>query len=123
MPRNASILFIYERRRERTREECSQLLCLFFDPEVRGAEEKEIARTLIEYENSIKAYIDNGIAVESSILKRFQKYHDLTVTDESVINAYTLNQDSVDCSLLLSGYFAIVCVNMSKKEYSNNFPK
>ncbi len=111
--------FSYIKEGEKGRgEECNQRLCLFFDPEVRGAEEKEIARTLIEYENSIKAYIDSGTAVESSIIKRFQKYYDLTVTDKSVITAYTLNQDSVDEALLLSGYFAIVCVNMSKEEYS-----
>lgn len=111
--------FSYIKEGEKGRgEESNQRLCLFFDPEVRGAEEKEIARTLIEYENSIKAYIDSGIAVESSILKKFQKYYDLTITDKSVITAYTLNQDSVDEALLLSGYFAIVCVNMSKEEYS-----
>lgn len=111
--------FSYMKEGEKGRgEECNQRLCLFFDPEVRGAEEKEISRLLIEYEKSIKAYIDSGIAVEDSIINKFKKYYDLTITDESVITAYVLNQDNVDEALLLSGYFAIVCVNMSKEEYS-----
>lgn len=111
--------FSYTKKGEQGRgEECNQRLCLFFDPEVRGAEEKEISKSLIEYEKSIRAYIDSGIAVDSSIIKRLKKYYDLTVTDKSVITAYVLNQDNVDEALLLSGYFAIVCVNMSKEEYS-----
>lgn len=110
--------FSYVKEGEKGRgEKADQRLCLFFDPELRGAEEKEIATEKLEYEESIKAYIKSGNTVESSIIKRFKKYFDLTVTDESVITAYTLNLDKVDEALLLSGYFAIVCVNMSKEKY------
>ncbi len=110
--------FSYVKEGEKGRgEKADQRLCLFFDPELRGAQQKEIAKTLMEYEESIRAYIQSGTAVNSSIIKRFQKYFDLTITDKSVITAYTLNQDRVDEALLLSGYFAIVCVNMSKEKY------
>lgn len=110
--------FSYVKEGEKGRgEKADQRLCLFFDPEVRGAEEKEIATERLECEESIKAYIESGVPVESSIIKRLEKYFDLTVTDKSVITAYTLNQEKLDEALLLSGYFAIVCVNMSKEKY------
>ena len=110
--------FSYLKEGEKGRgEEANQRLCLFFDPEVKGAEEKETARDLIEYEESIKDHIERAVAVDRSLLNRFKKYFDLTVNDQSVITAYTLNRDKVDEALMLAGYFAIVCVNMNKEDY------
>ncbi len=110
--------FSYLKEGEKGRgEEANQRLCLFFDPEVKGAEEKEIANDLLEYEESIKDHIQRAAAVDRSLINKFSKYFDLTVNDQSVITAYTLNRDKVDEELSLAGYFAIVCVNMNKEEY------
>ena len=110
--------FSYKKDGEKGRgEEANQRLCLFFDPEMRGVEEKEIAKEKLEEEESLKAYVQSKTPVDSSIIKKFEKYFDLTMTDESVITSYVLNQDKVDEALSLSGYFAIVCVNMGKDEY------
>jgi transposase len=110
--------FSYKKEGEKGRgEEANQRLCLFFDPEMRGVEEKEIAKEKLEEEESLKAYVQSKTPVDNSIIKKFEKYFDLTVTDKSVITSYVLNQDKVDEALSLSGYFAIVCVNMNKEEY------
>jgi transposase len=110
--------FSYKKEGEKGRgEEANQRLCLFYDPEMRGVEEKEIAKAKLEGEESIKAYIQSGIPVDNAIMTKLKKYFDLTVTDKSVITSYVLNQDKVDEALSLSGYFAIVCVNMGKDEY------
>lgn len=97
--------------------ELDQRLCLFFDPELQGAEDKELSKEIIECTKSLDEYLKQAIPVDEKILKRLKKYFDLTVDENSVITSYSLNRNRVDEKSERNGYFAVVCVNMDKKDF------
>ena len=94
-----------------------QRLCLFFDPELQGAEDKELSREILECRKSLESYLENVMAVDDGILKRLGRYFSVSVDENSVVTSYTLDQDKEDEKSSRNGYFEIVCVNIDKKEH------
>ncbi len=97
--------------------EITQRLCLFFDPELQGAEDKVLTKEVLDCIVSLDSYIKNRISVEESILKKLRKYIDIKVDEDNIITSYSVNQEKIDERRSRCGYFAIVCCNMSKEEY------
>ncbi len=93
-------------------------LCIFFDPEQQGADRKVLAQHIHETAASLDTLITDRVVLDDKTLKKLREYFNLTLdTKKQIIVAYEPNEKAMHSYWALSGYFAILCSRVKKKEY------
>lgn len=92
-----------------------QRLCLYFDPETRGAEDKKLTVSLMEEEESVEGHMRDGIAVDASLLKKLRRHFVIEADKDGEILSWSRDEDGIAMARKRCGFFAIVCANMGKR--------
>jgi hypothetical protein len=94
-----------------------QRLCLYFDPEARGAEEKALTVAIMEEEECIAGHAGSGVAPDDALLRKLRKHFAVDVDDKGAITSWSRNTAAIGKCRRQCGFFAVVCANMGAKEY------
>lgn len=96
----------------------NQRLCLYFDPELQGAEEKALSKQVLEETAYLKEYKQSKTEVDEKIIKKLAKHFDITTDENGRVTSYSVSSEKINEKRSLCGYFAMVCCNLPKEERS-----
>ena len=94
-----------------------QRLCLFFDPEAKGVEEKALTVDVMEEEECIADHAGRGIAPDAPLLRKLRKHFHIEVDERGIIVSWSRDALMIARCRKQCGFFAIVCTNMDKNKY------
>ncbi|MCH3918099.1 MAG: transposase [Spirochaetia bacterium] len=94
-----------------------QRLCLFFDPEARGAEDKALTVELLDEEESLLGHLKGGGAPDERLLKKFRRHFAVETDGDGTVVSCSRDEEKIAGCRKRCGFFAIVCTNMDAREY------
>ncbi|MCH3918180.1 MAG: hypothetical protein LKE40_12145 [Spirochaetia bacterium] len=94
-----------------------QRLCLFFDPEARGAEDKALTVELLDEEESLLGHLKGGGAPDERLLKKFRRHFAVETDGDGTVISCSRDEEKIAGCRKRCGFFAIVCTNMDAREY------
>ena len=96
----------------------NQRICLFFDPELQGAECKEITKTIKDFSEALKQYQEEKTVLNKKTLKSLSKYFDITLDESGCVESFEKSKERITLMKKKCGFFAIVCCNIPKEDKS-----
>jgi hypothetical protein len=94
-----------------------QRLCLCFDPEAKGVEEKALTVAVMEEEECITYHAERGIPLDASLLRKLKKHFHIDADGKGIIISWSRDAAMIAKCRKQCGFFAIVCTNMDAGEY------